>query len=134
MLPHYEIDGLSKRAYRKIPDFKAFLLLALTEYREGRIESKWVKSYKIENHLGLSGSEVRAITSYLRCQKKPTFFVATQGKGYAIAETVDELRQTFEHIDARYNHLGMVRMGLKRMINVMEKNNMINDVQGNVLR
>lgn len=103
MLPGFEdIEGMTKRAISKIEEFRGRLKLSP--------KSKPVKSRRIEKALGLKGTEVRAIVSYLRCKGNP---IGSTSKGYFWARTRSELSSTQGQIHGRIVQLTKVRAGLE---------------------
>lgn len=70
-----------------------------------------VKSYLIEEKLGLSGPEVRAIIHYLRTEGCP---IGSCSQGYFYARDMSELESTVTHLSQRRNSIDAVLNGLRQ--------------------
>ena len=108
-LTGFSVEGLSKRASDCLD---MFLDTLKTHY----LAPKWVKSKRIEDKLGLSGPEVRAIVHHLRTEGH---LIASSGQGYCYTEDINsqEAKDTLKHLKERANslqsaHDGMVKLNV----------------------
>ena len=108
-LTGFNVEGLSKRATDCLD---LFLDTLKTHY----LAPKWVKSKRIEDKLGLSGPEVRAIVHHLRTEGH---LIASSGQGYCYTEDINsqEAKDTLKHLKERANSLQSDHDGM-RMNNV----------------
>lgn len=108
-LTGFNVEGLSKRATDCLD---LFLDTLKTHY----MAPKWVKSNRIEDRLGLSGPEVRALVHYLRTKGH---LIASSGQGYCYSTDINsqESQDTLKHLKERANSLQSAHDGM-RMNNV----------------
>ena len=97
------MSELSMRAEKMLA---TFLQTLKSEYRY----PKTVISAKIEEGLGLSGSEVRAMVNTLRRKEHP---IGSNTHGYYYANNERELRETIQHLTERRNSISAVITGLE---------------------
>jgi len=108
-LTGFNVEGLSKRA-------SGCLDLFLDTLKTYYTAPKWVKSNRIEDKLGLSGPEVRAIVHHLRTKGH---LIASSGQGYCYTEDINsqESKDTLKHLKERANSLqaaydGMINLNV----------------------
>lgn len=68
-----------------------------------------ITSCEICSLTGIKGSEVRRIVNRLRERGEP---IASDGEGYFIAKTYEELEHTLRQLDSRINAIKRARDGL----------------------
>ena len=116
-LTGFNVEGLSKRATNCLDMF-------LDTLKSHYTAPKWVKSNRIEDRLGLSGPEVRAMVHHLRTEGH---LIASSGQGYCYSDNIDsqEVRDTLNHLKERANsllsaHDGMTKMNVNnKLINIL---------------
>ena len=114
-LPTFEkVPGLTNKAQRSIAPLKLVL--------QTRLASFPILSPELESHFKLSGSEIRAIVSHLRCLDEP---IGSSGKGYFWATTPAELNTSIQHLEGRANRLFKASAGLRNA-----RSNMATNKQG----
>ena len=94
----------SEKLQKLAPDLVVLLRL------RGRVTSP-----VIEADLGISGVQVRALVSWMRCQgRRDISRIGSDGNGYWWATTREDIRPTIEHVEQRARKLYQVRDGMIR--------------------
>lgn len=102
-----KVPGLTNRAHLKVEDFIQLV--------SRHPSSNPIKSQRIEEKLGLTGQEVRAIHSQLHviaCR----VVIGSDNRGYYLCKTPAELQANAEHIGARITRLTRVHQGINRQM------------------
>ena len=79
-----------------------------------------ITSTEINRFTNLNGADIRAEVHRLRSSATP---IASDKKGYFIAETPDELDHTIAQLNSRIHKMIVAREGLKKAQRLMTKTN-----------
>lgn len=71
---------------------------------------------RIASALGVDGIEIRRLVNVARCNGDP---ICSNGKGYYIASSKEELQRTIDSLDGRIAVMTNARDGLKRRLQEM---------------
>lgn len=81
-------------------------------------ESNRIKASEITQRTNLYGSQIREQVNKLRSEFVP---IASDDKGYFIAETPEELNHTIAQLNSRIHKMIKAREGLKKAQRIMEE-------------
>lgn len=81
-------------------------------------ESNRIKASEITQRTNLHGSQIREQVNKLRSEFVP---IASDERGYFIAETPEELNHTIAQLNSRIHKMNKAREGLKKAQRIMEE-------------